>query len=139
MAYKELENKKIDSSKEMVELIRKIRDDKLPDRESFPNVGSFFKNPILSQDEYDSNEKLHKLANVWREGGSIKLSAAELIELAGLKGIKINNVGVSLKHALVLTCTGIATQEDLVFMTNLIRERVKNDFDLDLKAEPNFL
>ena len=82
---------------------------------------------------------MHKLANVWREGDSIKLSAAELIELAGLKGIKINNVGVSLKHALVLTCTGIAAQKDLVFMTNLIRERVKNDFDLDLKAEPNFL
>ena len=139
MAYKDLENKKIDSSKEMVELIRTIRDDKLPDRESFPNVGSFFKNPVLSQNEYDSNEKLHKLTNVWREGVSIKLSAAELIELAGLKGIKINNVGVSLKHALVLTCTGIATQKDLVFMTNLIRERVKNDFDLDLKAEPNFL
>ncbi|MDA0900000.1 MAG: UDP-N-acetylmuramate dehydrogenase [Proteobacteria bacterium] len=139
MAYKDLENKKIDSSKEMVELIRTIRDDKLPDRESFPNVGSFFKNPVLSQNEYDSNEKLHKLTNVWREGVSIKLSAAELIELAGLKGIKINNVGVSLKHALVLTCTGIATQKDLVFMTNLIRERVKNDFDLDIKAEPNFL
>ena len=139
MAYKDLENKKIDSSKEMVGLIRTIRDDKLPDRESFPNVGSFFKNPVLSQDEYDSNDKLHKLANVWREGDSIKLSAAELIELAGLKGIKINNVGVSLKHALVLTCTGIATQKDLVFMTNLIRERVNNDFDLDLKAEPNFL
>ena len=139
MAYKDLENKKIDSSKEMVELIRTIRDGKLPDRESFPNVGSFFKNPVLNQDEYDSNDKLHKLANVWREGDSIKLSAAELIELAGLKGIKINNVGVSLKHALVLTCTGIAAQKDLVFMTNLIRERVKTDFDLDLIAEPNFL
>ena len=52
MAYKDLENKKIDSSKEMVELIRTIRDGKLPDRESFPNLGSFFKNPIINKDKF---------------------------------------------------------------------------------------
>ena len=139
MAYKDLQNSKVSNSKEMIDLIRATRERKLPDRSSFPNLGSFFKNPVLTTAEYSKNKNLHSLKNLWQEKDIVKLSAAELIESAGLKGIKINNVGVSLQHALVLTCTGLATQLDVINMANLIKTRVKQAFDIELVAEPDFL
>ena len=74
-------------------IIKKIRLDRLPDYTKIPNVGSFFKNPIL--DKADLNlEKLDiKKLITWDLGnGMIKIGAARLIELVKDKIPKDVNV-----------------------------------------------
>ena len=76
----------------------------------FPNCGSVFKNP---------------------EGDS----AGRLIEVSGLKGTQIGGAMVSQKHANFIVNRGNATAADVVELISLIRQRVKENFGIDLTCE----
>lgn len=60
---------------------------------------------------------------------------AQLIDECGLKGYKIGGAEVSTKHAGFVINTGNATAEDIINLTDLIKEKVKEKFDKDINLE----
>jgi len=113
LSYNRLQNA-IKNQKDInLNLIRKtifnLRNEILPDYNKLGNVGSFFKNPIVNINTYISIKQKYPLIPAFPiDDNHVKLSAAWLIENAGLKGYKINNVGIYHKQALVIVNYGNA-------------------------------
>ena len=114
-----------------------IRKSKLPDPSQVGNSGSFFKNPIIS------NEKVRELKKAfpnipvyhWSESQS-KLAAGWLIDQAGLKGYAHKTVAVHEKQALVLiNRDGNALSADLVHLISQIKDNVLEVFGVELEPE----
>lgn len=114
-----------------------IRSNKLPNPKDIPNVGSFFKNPIVSKDIADQilinypNAKFFPI-----DEKTTKVPAGWLIENAGLKGKSFGKVAVYNKNALVLINTGGATKEDIIKTKNEIIKIVQDKFGIILEQEP---
>jgi len=121
--------------KKIAAAIVKIRQEKLPDFRKFGNAGSFFKNPIISFQEFDAI--LTKYPNIphWKHDDHVKLAAAWLIETCGWKGKKIGNVGVYEKHALVLLNHGDASGADIKHLAENIIDSVFKKFNVRLEPE----
>jgi UDP-N-acetylmuramate dehydrogenase len=63
------------------------------------------------------------------------LSAAQLIEQAGLKGKRIGNAQVSPKHANFIVNLGSAKANDVLSLITLIRQEARQRFDVELELE----
>ncbi len=114
-----------------------IRRRKLPDPALIGNAGSFFKNPIVTIAEADRLKSRFPGLPVYPTGhGQAKLSAAWLIEQAGLKGYREGDAGVSDSHALVLVNHGHASGAQLLALAMHVRATVLQRFALMLDAEP---
>ena len=111
--------------------ISKDRSKRLP--LDLPSAGCFFKNPIIHKDLLPNNIPKNVVWNYNNE--NLKISAAWLIENVGLKGYKLNEVGVSNKHSLFLVNFGNAKFSDLVNLSNLIKNKVYNKFSIQLEPE----
>ena len=109
------------------------------------SAGSFFKNPIVAQAEY---ERIGALP-VCREqrppsfpapAGTVKISAAWLVERSGFqKGFTDGRVGISRKHSLAIVNRGEATSEDVLRLKNKVQDGVFNTFGVRLQPEPVFV
>jgi UDP-N-acetylmuramate dehydrogenase len=110
-----------------------------PNRRS---VGSFFLNPVVSVAEAERVVALARSRNLGeppqypQADGTLKLSAAWLIERAGtLKGERHGAVGISSKHTLALIHHGGGSTRALLELAELVRERVKRSFGIELEPE----
>jgi len=63
------------------------------------------------------------------------VSAGVLIDRAGLKGLRIGGAVVSEKHANFIIAEKDCTSRDIIRLIEAIRERVKEQFDIDLELE----
>jgi len=114
-----------------------IRLNKLPDPEKIGNVGSFFKNPEISAEQWnDLRARDDTLNSRVMDGGIHKVSAAALIDKAGLKGMTKGAAEVSRQHALVIVNQGTATGQDVILLADKVIEAVKNRFNVTLEVEP---
>lgn len=116
--------------------IIRIRTRKLPDPGVLPNAGSFFKNPILTEEE--KNRLLEKLpdAKVFNVGtGAFKTSAAFLIEKAGWKGKRIDMVGTYDKHALIIVNYGTENGREIADYMHNVQNAVFEQFGVKLEPE----
>ena len=119
------------------ETVCNIRREKLPDPKIDPNVGSFFKNPLLSRAQADLlADQYEGLVMYGQDDDQVKIPAAWLIERAGWKGVKVGNCGVHPQHALVLTHSGGARGSDILLLANQIIADIKQRFNIDLEMEP---
>ena len=102
------------------------------------SAGSFFTNPIVSQQEADA---LPDAAPKWPLlDGRVKISAAWLIENAGMhKGDEVGGARISTKHVLALTNAGDATASDIAELAKRARDHVKAKFGITLEAEVNLV
>ncbi|MDO8599872.1 MAG: hypothetical protein Q7R44_00460, partial [bacterium] len=66
---------------------------------------------------------------------NLTTSTGYIIESLGLKGAKAGGAEVSQKHANYILNTKEAKASDVLELINLIREKAKNTFSLDLKEE----
>lgn len=137
---KEVEARGRVTLKNIREAVCSIRRSKLPDTAVLGNAGSFFKNPIVNKDvseklkqEYD-NMPVYPVSEQ-----NCKLAAGWLIDQAGLKGYRQGNVGVHERQALVLVNFGGATGEEVISLSELVRERVKEKFGITIDPEVNIL
>ena len=73
------------------------------------------------------------------QDGVRKLSAAWLIEQAGLKGYRDGDAGVHAKQALVLVNYGGATGAQLLALARRIQADIQARFGVSLEIEPNIL
>ena len=125
------------------EAVNKIREEKLPDPLKVPNVGSFYKNPIVS--ETTLNRLLSRYENMpYFEDSSknsktkkYKLAAGWLIDQAGLKGYSRYGFMIYPKNALVITkIKDSANFCDLMKFSKIITKKVKDQFGVELEIEP---
>ncbi|MBT4162315.1 MAG: UDP-N-acetylmuramate dehydrogenase [Gammaproteobacteria bacterium] len=129
------------SSLSVFKAVTAIRQSKLPDPEVEPNAGSFFKNPVVSLEEARNLQAQFPqlpIFPVQDNGGSRKISAAWLIDHAGLKGRAVGDIKVSRKHALVIVNQGCGTAEQLLELISSIQSAVRDRYDLQLEPEPGF-
>jgi UDP-N-acetylmuramate dehydrogenase len=100
------------------------------------SAGSFFTNPIVSA---GFAETLPDDAPRWPAGDEVKLSAAWLIEHAGVHrgyGIAGSRAGISTKHTLALTNRGGASAAQVAELARYVQVSVLNRFGVTLAPEP---
>ncbi len=120
--------------------ILEIRKNKLPNPTIFPNVGSFFKNPIIHKTQANELQKQHPDLTIFPVSNErSKIPAGWLIEKCGLKGTKIGPVEVYAKNALVLINHNNATFHDVMYAKEKITHIVKEKFDIALEVEPEII
>lgn len=109
-----------------------------PDDHDSWSAGSFFTNPIISQQAAD---QLPNAAPKWPlNDGRVKVSAAWLIENAGIhKGDEVGGARISTKHVLALSNSGNATAADIAELAKRARNQVKEVFGITLEAEVNLI
>ena len=123
--------------KQIREAIIDIRSKKLPNPKDIPNVGSFFKNPIVENNIADGIKVKYPEIKFFPIGEKyVKIPAGWLIENAGLKGKSLGSISVYDKNALVLVNNGNATKDDLLKAKNEIIKIVEEKFGIILEQEP---
>lgn len=135
-----LRNIKEPTIKDIATVVSHIRVEKLPDPSTVGNAGSFFKNPIIP------NEQLEKLKLQFPHIVSYpidafftKVAAGWLIEQCGWKGKEIGEVAVWKNQALVLTNKGEATGNEIFLVSEQIIDSVFDKFQIKLEREVNIL
>ena len=131
---KELEDKNILSPtiKDISNAVIAIRKSKLPDPKKLGNSGSFFKNPVITQQEFEIFiAKYPEAPNYKVSQNEIKIPAGWLIEKSGFKGKQYGNAGVHEKQALVLVNHGNASGKEIWNLAMKIRSTVKEKFGIE--------
>lgn len=106
------------------------------------SAGSFFKNPVIPVATLAKMfaRSDQPIPNFRAEPGFVKVPAAWLIEQAGFaKGYRHGNAGISSNHSLAIINFGAAAAAEIVELSDLIRRRVKLEFDIELQPEPVFV
>jgi UDP-N-acetylmuramate dehydrogenase len=140
--YKKLEQKVTEfgdvNLKNISKAVAEIRTEKLPTVTEIGSAGSFFKNPVVDikiakkiKGDYNDvpvfpiDEKRAKLAAGW------------LIEKAGWKGFRENDLGVHKRQALILVNYGDATGQEIYNLSEKIKQSVLKQFGVELEREVN--
>lgn len=135
----ELDRHKITSPNavEVSNAVMAIRSRKLPNPALIGNVGSFFKNPEVSAEQFAQIQTIRPDVPSHQQGNShFKIPAAWLIEEAGMKGASVGDALVSTQHALVIVNRGKARPKDILSLRKEIEHRVHDHFGIHLEMEP---
>lgn len=119
-----------------------IRSSKLPDPAKVANNGSFFGNPVITEDAFSHLQVAYPNMPHWPAGpGKYKIPAAWLVEQAGFKGVHDAETGMGTwpVHALVLVNEHAQTTGQLLAFRQKILDAVKQKFDISLEQEPELL
>ena len=147
----ELERLKITqlSIKTISEAVIHIRQSKLPDPALIGNAGSFFKNPVISKDQFGHANELFLSTSQKKEGVEIpfyiiddhhlKVPAGWLIEQCGWKGYRNGDAGCYPKQALVLVNYANASGREIFDLSTEIILSVKERFGIELEREVNII
>ncbi len=126
--------------RDVSEAVIQIRQSKLPDPEKLGNSGSFFKNPVLTSEEFQAFRKNHPNAPYYEVSPTeFKIPAGWLIEQAGFKGKRFGDAGVHDKQALVLVNFGSATGKEIWELALKIQKKVKDSFGIYIEPEVNIV
>ena len=128
------------SSADLGLIIRELRDSKLPNPRKIPNVGSFFKNPIINEKNISYKNFSRDDLIIWDyDESSVKVGAGRLIELikGNLKDKTIENL--HLNHALVVTNKNNISYEDILDISSDIKDKVFDEFNIHLEIEPTVI
>jgi UDP-N-acetylmuramate dehydrogenase len=121
------------------EAVCRIRSRKLPDPAVTGNAGSFFKNPVILPQQFESLKQSFPGIVSFPQEGKIKLAAAWLIEQCGWKGKRVGNAGVHSTQPLVLINHDNATGPEIMQLSIVIRDSVQEKFGVILETEVNVI
>jgi UDP-N-acetylmuramate dehydrogenase len=115
-----------------------IRNQKLPNPETLPNAGSFFKNPIIELNHFEElKSNFPEIPSFPQPNQQIKIPAAWLIDHCNLKGFKENGVGISSDHALVLVNYNNPKGAAIQALSREVQDKVSKKFNVYLDTEVN--
>lgn len=121
---------------DVAKAVASVRKAKLPSPEILGNAGSFFKNPVISAAQYrmlrETNPGIPGFA---QHDGTVKISAAWLLDAAGWKGKRTAGVGCHALQPLVLVNYGGASGADILRFSETVREDIAQRFGVRLKRE----
>ena len=137
-SYQDLKVYRFKKASELREIVLKIRNQKLENYLTKPNVGSFFKNPLIKKK--DLKRLIAKEADIkfYKHNALIKVSAAWLIERCNLKGLQLNKARVSKKHSLVLINED-KKPNSILKLKNKIKTIVLTKYNIRLEEEPTII
>lgn len=116
--------------------IVEIRKSKLPDPCEIGSAGSFFKNPVVSQNKFMELQAHHPQMPFYRiDETSVKIPAGWMIDQCGLKGFRQGDAGVHDKQALVLVNHGAATGKEIANLAAMVKNRVAEKFGVEIEPE----
>ena len=136
------------SIKAISQAVINIRSSKLPDPKVIGNAGSFFKNPTVPNEKFESLRAefpgIVGYPNPPDQGGvaggnSTKLAAGWLIEQCGWKGFRRGDAGCHARQALVLVNYGKASGEEIYDLSEEILLSVERKFGVKLEREVNIV
>ena len=127
----------VPSSQQVFDAVCAIRRAKLPDPAELGNVGSFFKNPVVSAERHAQLLQVHPdVVSYAQPDGKYKLAAGWLIDRCGWKGRRVGAVGMHARQALVLVNYGGAQADEVLALAHAVRASVQNRFGVELEMEP---
>jgi UDP-N-acetylmuramate dehydrogenase len=134
--------------------IKEIRDAKFPFPEESVegNAGSFFKNSVIDQAQYDDLlaqfrknlphfvERLEQIRHKFPTAEGIKIPSAFIMEVCELKGFTMGNVQLNpTQPVVVLNKNGNASSHEVLTLVKEVRRIVKEKTGLHLYTEPEFI
>ena len=136
-----LDTNNIDKSsltpKDLSSIVKKIRTSKLPNPSVIPNVGSFFKNPVVQKSSINTDCFSYDDLIIWSiDQNQVKVGAARLLELINDLIPKHSQVELYKDHSLVLINKGNASQEDIINFSQYLQNKVFETFNIQLNVEP---
>ncbi len=128
------------SAQQIFDAVVTVRRRKLPDPAQLGNVGSFFKNPLVSAQQQKILLAQHsQLVSYVQADGRYKLAAAWLIDQCGWRGKSLGPARVHEQQALVLVNPGQASGADILQLARTIQRDVEARFGVALEPEPLIL
>ncbi|MCX2719272.1 UDP-N-acetylmuramate dehydrogenase [Lentiprolixibacter aurantiacus] len=117
-----------------------VRSSKLPDPGELGNSGSFFKNPVIHEDQFQIiKDRFPEIPSYDLGNHNYKIPAAWLIDQCGLKGKRFGDAGVHKNQALVLVNYGSASGTDILNLARRVQSEVKEKFGISLEPEVNII
>jgi UDP-N-acetylmuramate dehydrogenase len=117
-----------------------IRTSKLPDPKEIGNAGSFFKNPVIPNEQFIELKKAFPSIVAFPSSDNhTKLAAGWLIEQCGWKGYRRNDAGCYPRQALVLVNYGNASGNEIFDLSETIIQSVSGKFGISLEREVNII
>ncbi|MCF6346919.1 MAG: UDP-N-acetylmuramate dehydrogenase [Flavobacteriaceae bacterium] len=158
----ELEKNNIKNTtiKDISDAVITIRQSKLPDPKEIGNSGSFFKNSVISKEQFEKLQEKHLNMPFYEVKGNkphpdpdsyrdrdvnrkskilYKVPAGWLVEQCGFKGKRFGDAGVHKNQALVLVNYGNATGKEIWELAQKIQKAVLKKFGIALEAEVNII
>lgn len=120
----------------------KIREQKLPNPTYVANNGSFFANPIITNDQLVQLRADYPEIKYWElDDKTYKISGAWLIEGAGFKGVSDKETGMAVwpQQALVLVNEHAPNTAALLAFKQKIVDAVQTKYGITLEQEPELL
>ena len=128
--------------------IIEMRAQKLPDPDQTGSAGSFFKNPVLSADQFVALTQLYRkyhgaeaqVPHYNLPGGDVKVPAAWLLDRCGFKGRQMGNVALWPTQPLIMVnSTGKATGPEISDISQYIADKVLETYGIHLQTEVEFI
>lgn len=120
----------------VAEAVMAVRRRKLPDPVQLPNAGSFFKNPVVPEGQWQQLKAKWPQMVAYPTGQGVKLAAGWLIDQCGWKGYRNRTVGVHHRQALVLVNHSAGSGRDILDLAGRIRDEVLARYGVLLEMEP---
>jgi UDP-N-acetylmuramate dehydrogenase len=118
------------------EAVRIIRKDKFPDLAEFGTAGSFFKNPILTQDKYDALCAAYGQIPSYAHPNGVKIPLAFILDkVLHLRGYRRGHAWLFGRQPLVLVADLGAAAEEVEALAAFITERVRDVAGLSIERE----
>jgi UDP-N-acetylmuramate dehydrogenase len=125
------------------EAVINIRWNKLPDWNKWGTAGSFFKNPVITEEKYDELKKMYstmpgfpELDSQGKPNGNVKVPLGWILEnVCKAKGLIRGDVGTYEKQALVIVTKPGATAKEVVDFTHELMDQVKEKTGITVEAE----
>lgn len=141
LSYQGLDNLSASSSiMDVYDQVISTRSSKLPDYRELANCGSFFKNPVISSDNFFQLKiKYPGMPGFKQSDGNVKVAAAWLIDQQGFKGFSKNDIGCYERQPLVIVNYGNGRAEDLLSLIASIKNKVNMAYQIYLEPEVRLL
>ena len=137
-SYQDLQDYRFKKASELRKRILRIRNQKLENYLTKPNVGSFFKNPLINKKDLKKLLSDEVDLKFYKHDALIKVSAAWLIERCNLKGMQLNKARVSRKHSLVLINED-KSPNSILKLKNKVKTTVSKKYNIRLEEEPTII
>ncbi len=126
--------------KDISNAVMAIRKSKLPDPSKLGNCGSFFKNPVITLNEFEEFTKAYPDAPFYKVSeNEYKIPAGWLIEKCGFKGKRYGDAGIHEHQALVLVNYGNATGGEILNLAETISNKVFAHYKIRIEPEVNII
>ena len=117
-----------------------IRDSKLPNPKELGNAGSFFTNPVIPREQYDTlKSKFPDIPSYPIDETHVKVPAGWLIEHVGWKGRALGHAAVHDRQALVLVNKDGATGAEIMQLARRISQDIYAQYGIRIVPEVNYI